>query len=335
MKPIVTLTLNPTIDGSASAELIQPLMKIRTSDERYHPGGGGLNVARVLRELGGETLAVYLSGGATGAILDDLLQTVGIATRHISIKGYTRIAHTVFERSSGQEYRFVPEGPEVSPNEWASCLSVLEKLDFDHIVVSGTVPRGLPTDAYQRVSEIAARMNARLFLDTCGAALRSTLGRGVFLIKPNLGELEELTGHSLNDTNVQVAAAQNLIATNAAEIVAITLGSGGAIIVSKDEAWSVTVPLVEARSAVGAGDSFLGGVTLAFAKGGSLQAALAYGVAAGTAAVISPGAELCLAEDVDRLYRTLLSNLKKIDRSAITSASKAITSSKVTQERRL
>lgn len=111
MKPIVTLTLNPTIDGSASAERIQPLLKIRTRGERYHPGGGGINVARVIQELGGKTLAVYLSGGATGAILNDLLQTTGIATQRIAVKGYTRIAHTIFERSSGQEYRFVPGGP--------------------------------------------------------------------------------------------------------------------------------------------------------------------------------------------------------------------------------
>ena len=313
MKPVITLTLNPTIDGSASAELIQPLLKIRTSDERYHPGGGGINVARVVRELGGETLAIYLSGGATGAILDDLLQSVGIATRHISIKGYTRIAHTVFERSSGQEYRFVPEGPEVSDDEWAACLEVLETIDFDYIVASGTVPRGLQTTAYQHVSEIAGRKNARLILDTCGESLLAALGHDVFMIKPNLGELEELVGHVLNDTNAQVAAARDLIANNAAEIIAVTLGGNGALIVTKDEAWSAAVPMVEARSAVGAGDSFVGGITIAFAQGRSLEAALAYGVAAGTAAVISPGAELCLIEDVNLLYVALISNLMRID----------------------
>ena len=309
MKPIVTLTLNPSIDGSASAELIQPLLKIRTSDERYHPGGGGINVARVVQELGGEALAVYLSGGATGAILDDLLQTVGVATRQIPINGYTRIAHTVFERSSRQEFRFVPEGPEVSSEEWASCLCVLENLDFDYIVVSGTTPRGLPTNAYQRVGEIAVRKNARFLLDTSGEALRSALGHNVFMIKPNLGELEELTGCALEDTNAQVTAARDLIANNSAEIVAITLGSGGALIISKNESWGTSVPLVDARSAVGAGDSFVGALTLAFAQGRSLKAALAYGVAAGTAAVISPGAELCRIEDVNRLYQTIFSNL--------------------------
>ena len=185
MKPIVTLTLNPTIDGSASAEVIAPLRKIRTSDERYHPGGGGINVARVVAELGGEALAIYLAGGATGAILDDLLRDVGVACRCIPIAGYTRIAHTVFERSSGQEYRFVPEGPEVSEAEWEECLSELAALDFDYVVISGSLPRGLPDTAYVRVVDIAAAKKARVVLDTSGKALKATLDKGAFLVKPN------------------------------------------------------------------------------------------------------------------------------------------------------
>lgn len=90
MKPIVTLTVNPTIDGSASAEKIVPLHKIRTSDERYHAGGGGINVARVIGELGGLSHALYLAGGATGAILDDLLRQTTISVQAIPISGYAQ-----------------------------------------------------------------------------------------------------------------------------------------------------------------------------------------------------------------------------------------------------
>lgn len=312
MKPILTLTLNPTIDGSASADVVQPLRKIRTTDERYHPGGGGINVARVVKELGGDSLAIYLGGGATGAILDDLLQNVGIASKHIPIKGYTRIAHTVFERSSGQEFRFVPEGPEVSAEEWEACLEILETLDFDYLVASGTLPRGLAANAYKRVNEIAVRKNARFFLDTSGAALRDTLDHGVFMVKPNLGELEELVGRLLPDMNAQVKAGRDVIARKAAEIVAITLGERGALIISKDEAWRAATPPVKARSAVGAGDSFVGAVTLAIAQNRGLDAALAYGIAAGTAAVLSPGAELSRAEDVELLFAEIYPDIVRI-----------------------
>ena len=305
MKPIVTLTLNPTIDGSASADVIAPLRKIRTSDERYHPGGGGINVARVVAELGGDALAIYLAGGATGAILDDLLKDIGVACRYIPIAGYTRIAHTVFERSSGQEYRFVPEGPEVSEGEWEACLSELAALDFDYVVISGSLPRGLPDTAYARVVDIAAAKKARVVLDTSGDALKATLAKGVFLVKPNWGELEDLVGRPLPQTDQLITAARTLIANKSAEIVAITLGKDGALIVSQNEAWHSVAPPVTANSAVGAGDSFVGAVTLALARAQSLDAVLAYGIAAGTAAVLSPGAELSSAADVERLYAAM------------------------------
>jgi 6-phosphofructokinase 2 len=312
MKPIITLTLNPTIDGSASADVIQPIRKIRTSDEQYHPGGGGINVARVIEELGGTARSLYLAGGVTGAILDDLLRSAGIDAQRIAIKGYTRIAHTVFERSSGQEFRFVPEGPEVSSEEWDICLAALEAFDFDYVVASGSLPRGLSASAYERVVDIAGRKNARVVLDTSGPALRQTLEKGVYLIKPNLREIEELTGRSLPDTEKQVSAARALIAADAAQIVALTLGSEGALLVSKDQAWSAEVPPVVARSAVGAGDSFVGGVTLALARGKSLREVLASGVAAGTAAVLSPGAGLSSRDDVERLYADLLPTIAKV-----------------------
>jgi 6-phosphofructokinase 2 len=311
MRPIVTLTLNPTIDGSASADLIQPALKNRTTDEDYHPGGGGINVARVIKELGGKARALYLAGGVTGAILDDLLLSADITAQRIAIKGNTRIAHTVFERSSGQEFRFVPEGPEVSAGEWSSCLAALEASDFDFVVVSGSMPRGLSANSYTQVAEIAERRDAHVILDTSGPALRQTLDKGVFLTKPNLRELEELTGRNLQDAAAQVSAARALIAANAAQIVAVTLGSEGALLVSRHEAWFADVPAVVVQSAVGAGDSFVGAVTLALAQGQPLREVLASGVAAGTAAVLSPGAGLSRREDVDRLYVAILPTVVK------------------------
>ena len=313
VKPIITLTLNPTIDGSASADIIQPLRKIRTSDEHYHPGGGGINVARVIEELGGTARAIYLAGGATGAILDDLLRSAGIAAHCIAIKGYTRIAHTVFERSSGQEFRFVPEGPEVGAEEWDKCLAALETIDFDYVVASGSLPRGLADTAYNRVIALADSKKARVILDTSGPALHQALKKGVFLIKPNLRELEELTGRALPDTAARVSAARALVEGNAAQNVALTLGSDGALLVSKDAAWSAEVPPVAALSAVGAGDSFVAGVTLELAQGKSLREVLAAGVAAGTAAVLSPGAALSKADDFNRLYAKLLPTITKLE----------------------
>ncbi|WP_264478460.1 1-phosphofructokinase family hexose kinase [Microvirga rosea] len=150
MKPIVTLTLNPAIDGSSEAEAVRPIHKVRTTNERYEPGGGGINVTRVIQELGGPSLALYLAGGVTGAGLEELL-----AGRRVAIKDHTRVSHTVFERSTGLEYRFVPEGPEVGASEWQDALAVLGTLDCEFLVASGSVPKGVPADFYVRVAAIA------------------------------------------------------------------------------------------------------------------------------------------------------------------------------------
>ena len=173
------------------------MRKIRTTDEHYHAGGGGIIVASVIAEHGRRARVLYLAGGPTGRVLDDLVARAGIDAQRIAIAGTTRIAHTVFERVSGMEYRFTPEGPEVSAAEWQACLAALAALEYDVLVVSGSLPRGLPVDAYHHVIDIAARKNARVILDTSGLALRETLDRGVFLVKPSLGELEALIGHPL------------------------------------------------------------------------------------------------------------------------------------------
>jgi 6-phosphofructokinase 2 len=113
-RPVVTLTLNPAIDAACVADEVVPMRKVRTRDERYDPGGGGLNVARVIRELGGEAVAFYLAGGITGQALEGLVERGGIAAVRVPIQDLTRVSHTVFETSTGQEFRFTPEGPLVT-----------------------------------------------------------------------------------------------------------------------------------------------------------------------------------------------------------------------------
>lgn len=305
MKTIVTLTLNPSIDGSAETDVVRPIHKIRTSDERYDPGGGGINVARVIRELGGPVLAVYLAGGATGGVLDDLLDAAMVARRRIPIRDHTRISHAVFERSSGQEYRFVPAGPLVMAREWRAILDTLEDLDCDYLVASGSLPRGVPDEFYKTVATLAHRKGFRLVLDTSGNALRAGLARGVHLVKPSLGELEFLAGRKLADPAAQVMAAKELIDAGSAEMVALTLGREGALLVTAQAVLRKPALDVVAKSAVGAGDSFVAAMTLALAQGRPTDDAFAYGMAAGAAAVLSSGTGLCRREDVERLYGEL------------------------------
>lgn len=304
MKTIVTLTLNPAIDGAAEADTVRPTHKIRTSNERYAPGGGGINVSRVIQTLGGEAIAVYLAGGATGSVLDELLDARGIRRRRMPIVDHTRVSHAILERSTGLEYRFVPEGPLVSEAEWTACLSLVDTLDWDFLVASGSLARGIPDDFYVRLQAVAARRGGHVVLDTSGPALQTALRHGGFhLVKPSVGEFETLLGRTLETPQAVAAAAREQVQAGAADILAVTLGHEGAVLATADEALFMPAPDVVARSAVGAGDSFVAAMTFALATGQSAADAFALGVAAGSAAVLSPGNDLCAKPDVDRLFQ--------------------------------
>ena len=179
-------------------------------------------------------------------------------------------------------------------------------LDFDYLVASGSLPRGVPEDFYRTAAGIATAKRAKFVLDTSGPALKTALGHGIHLAKPSRGELEGLTGRDLKDPDVLVSAAQELVATGAVEHLVITMGHEGALLVSAAVVKHLRAPEVEVRSAVGAGDSFVGAMTLGLALGRPLDEAFALGVAAGTATVTTIGTELCQREVVEALYETLM-----------------------------
>jgi 6-phosphofructokinase 2 len=306
MKPIVTLTLNPCVDGSCETETVHPTHKIRTYHQRYDPGGGGINVARVIAELGGDATAVYLSGGAIGRLLDDLLTEMSFETREIPIAAMTRMSQAVIETATHLEYRFTPEGPQVTLEEWANCLDVITAMEFDYLVASGSSPKGLPPTCYCEIADIARRRGAKFVLDTSGEIFETTVAHGgIHLAKPSLGELRKLLGQPLHTAGEIEAAAIELTSQGRIEYAAVTMGSDGALLAGHGEACWLRPPEVKVTSAVGAGDSFLGGMLYALSHGLSPQDAFTLGVAAGTAAVITPGTELCRKADIDRFRAEL------------------------------
>jgi 6-phosphofructokinase 2 len=281
------------------------MSKVRTENENYDPGGGGINVARAVRELGGETLALALAGGATGILLEDLLEREKVAHRIVPISGHTRISLAVYERSSGLEYRFVPSGPTLSPAEIEACLRAVEEADCDVFVASGSLPNGAPADLLARVGRIVADKGAKLVLDSSGEGLKATLGRvPVHLFKPSLSELQTVAGRELSDAADQERAVSELVESGAAEIVALTLGPKGGVLGTKEGISRMASPEVETRSAVGAGDSFVAAMTYRLWQGRPPSEAFCWGMAAGAAAVLTPGTGLSRRDDVERLYAT-------------------------------
>jgi 6-phosphofructokinase 2 len=206
-----------------------------------------------------------------------------------------------------------------------ACLDVLSNLipRPAFVVGSGSLPSGVPDDFYARVARIAKGLGAKMVLDTSGPALKHALDEGVYLVKPNLGELRGLLGGSLADETARAAAACGLVQTGAAELVALSLGDEGALLATSAEAYRALPLKVELASAVGAGDSFLGGMVWALAEGKPAIEAFGYGVAAATAAVLNEGTELCHADDVHRLYAQV--RIEPIaDRSAATPPATAV-----------
>ncbi|MBB3036736.1 1-phosphofructokinase family hexose kinase [Hoyosella altamirensis] len=302
MASIVTLTLNPALDVDTTTKEVRPTSKLRCGPARYDAGGGGINVARVAHTLGETACAVYPAGGPVGNALQEILAGAGIGTRCINIEGATREGITVNETSTGKQYRFVLPGPELATTEQEECLAAVaeECVRAEFVVASGSLPPGVETGFYSRVVAVARDAGARVILDTSGDALRDA--SGVFLVKPNLGELARLTGRSLEDEKGRAAAARSLIESGRAENVVISLGAEGAMLVTADDV-AVLPPIdVPIRSAVGAGDTMVAGITVGLSRGWEMVRAVQLGVAAASATLITEGTGLCRRADVDRLF---------------------------------
>jgi len=302
MERILTIALNPAIDVSCDAEHVRPTLKTRTQNQKHYAGGGGANVARVIAELGGRAELLYLSGGFSGPLYDRLLDQYDIVRHRIEMAGSNRIALMVHETSTNFEYRFVPEGPTIDPEEIEPVHAFIEAYDGDYIVASGSLPNGAPDDTYTRMAEVARRKNIRFVLDTSGEALRQTVnGSDIFLLKPSISELEKLVGERLDEKSACQAAA-DLVKDGSVQNVALSMGKSGAILVNEEGVIRMRSIHVREASAVGAGDSFVAAMVWWLSQGHTIREAFRFGIAAGSAAVMTPGTELCRRDDVLALY---------------------------------
>jgi 6-phosphofructokinase 2 len=300
---IITLTMNPAIDISTSAAKVAPTHKLRCTTERRDPGGGGINVARVITRLGLDVRAVFPIGGPSGELLRQLVDAERIWSMALPISGETREDLTAFDEEDRLQYRFVLPGPLLAEAEWRSCLEAVQAKsgNGDLIIASGSLPPGVPADFYGRLACSAREAGAKLIVDASGEALAAALKRGLFLVKPSLSELATLAGASLDNERAQLEVCRKLVDGGQAEIVALTRGDKGALLVTCDQAWRADALELEGRTAVGAGDSFLGGVVYSLASSHGLEDTLSWGIAAGCAALLGRGTELCRLEDVRRL----------------------------------
>ena len=311
MTDIITITFNPCIDKSTSVDAMKPEAKLRCTVPVFEPGGGGINVARAVKKLGGETTAIYPSGGYSGKFLNLLLERESIRTIPIEIQQHTRENMIVLDRATNQQYRFGMPGQHLAENEWQQCLRAIEESGSDYIVASGSLPPGVPLDIFARISKIAKKKNRKLIVDTSEEALKAALDEGVYMIKPNIGELSRLVGREELGTHEIVAVAKDIILKGNCEIVVVSMGALGAMLITKEHVYKATAPAVKRKTTVGAGDSMVAGIVFYISQKKTLNESLRFGIACGTAATLNPGTSLCKKEDVERLYEQI-NNDKKL-----------------------
>ncbi len=305
MPSIITITPNPCVDKSTIISGLQPDKKLRCSKPKFEPGGGGINVSRAIHKLNGSSLPIYPAGGHTGIYLNQLLKEENIESIVIDTKDNTRENFIVVDELTNNQYRFCMPGPLLQENEWQNCLKTIELLrNVEYIVASGSLSPGVPDDFFGRIASIAKDKKAKLILDTSGNPLKYALAKGVYLWKPNLGELGFYCGASELTTDTALEAAKKIITDGMAEIVVISLGAAGAMLVTKSMAQRFVTPVVHRKSTVGAGDSMIAGIVLSLSRGKTISEAVRYGVASGTAATMNPGTQLCKLADVEELYKT-------------------------------
>lgn len=306
MQEIVTITFNPAIDKSATVPVLIPERKLRCTTPVYEPGGGGTNVARAVKKLGGDVTAVFLAGGCTGKMFNKLLAEEFIRSVMIEIQDSTRENLTVFEKSSAKQYRFAMPAPEITGGEWANCLTRIENLSgFRYLVASGSLPPNIPPDLFSRLAWLAKREKARLIIDTSGDALKQAANQGAYLLKPNLKELASMVGEDELKPQMVAEAGKTIIGKGTCEVLIISMGPLGARLITKDLDLQIVAPPVKILSTVGAGDSMVAGIVLSLSRKRNLVEAVQFGVACGTAATMNPGTELCRLKDANRLYNLI------------------------------
>ena len=298
---IATLTLNPALDKSTLTERLVPEQKLRCEALQMDAGGGGINVSKGIAKLGGQSTAVFPAGGHNGRLLRELLEQAGVPTHPLEVPGDTRENLSVTETATNLQYRFTMSGLQITEQQADACLDIVRTLRPRHLVASGSLPPGLPETYYEKVAAFAKTIDARFILDTSGAALQAAADEGLYLLKPNLGELSALVGAEHLEMNQVDDAALSIIHQGKCEVVVVSLGPQGALLVSREGFEHIPAPMVKKQSTVGAGDSMVAGMVWALSTGKGFREMAQWGVACGSAATMNRGTQLFDAADAKRL----------------------------------
>lgn len=303
MHKVWTLTMNPAIDLEAELGSVTADVKLRCAEPRIDAGGGGVNVARALNRIGGKASALFPEGAALGSFYRSLVEAEGVDCDTFKIDEPMRRINTHFRETDKQhQYRFCLPGPKLEERDWQRAVDLLEKVleEDDILVTSGSLPPGVSSDFNALTAEIAEKAKAYFVLDAPGDVLKALKQTTISWITPNRDEFEDLLGHEVPDHELEKELS-SFVEDSVFDNILLTLGPKGALYAGKEGTQSIPSPEVEKLSSVGAGDSAVAGLVLGLAQGEDHRASCRKAVAAGAAAVMTPGTGLLERKNFEAL----------------------------------
>ena len=301
---ILSVTLNPCIDQTLFVDGLKPHDTNRVVRAETDAGGKGVNLSRVAVELGGVSVATGFLGGGPGAYVRKVLDLQGVGHDFVEVAGDTRTNFSVEDGSGEPPTTFNTKGPGVSDEEWDLLVERAKEWcqKSGWVALGGSLPQGVPVDAYLVLGRIAKAAGSRLSLDADGEAMRRGLEAKPHFIKPNGKEAGRLLGRSIEKIEDAIFAAEELLQYLEPEgVCVVSLGADGAVLASGKTTLIGRPIEVETKSTIGSGDSMVGAILCAFGMGMPLAEAFKLGIAAGAATATTDGAEIARKSVVEEL----------------------------------
>ncbi|GIM44673.1 1-phosphofructokinase [Collibacillus ludicampi] len=301
---IVTVTLNPAVDLTLNVDVLRIGEINSVSSMRKDSGGKGINVSKVIHNLGMKTVATGFIGGSTGEWLQADLKHKEIPADFIKIAGETRTNVKIISPES--ETQCNGTGPHPHEEDLVRLCNKIDQLleDGDALILAGSVPGETDPIVYRKIIQ-SLRKNVFIALDTSGEALKESIAGKPDLIKPNEEELSQLAGIELRTEGEIVRTAQELLAQGVKHIL-VSLGERGSLYVSKQGAFRAVTPKVEARSTVGAGDATLAGFVTKYLSTGDALASFVFANACGVATVLKEGSQVCNRTEAEQFVNQIV-----------------------------
>ncbi|SNR35165.1 1-phosphofructokinase family hexose kinase [Lutibacter flavus] len=304
---IITLTVNPALDKSAKIDGLVAEQKLKCHSIKYQAGGGGINISRILTRLNIDSDCVFTSGGDYGNYLEKLLLEEKVHITAIATEENTRENFSIIDTKTNLQYRFGMPGSKISTSELDLIIAEINKKVKEHdiLALSGSLGEGMPVDFYSKIIKSLDNKRVKIILDTSGPALVNGLEQPVYLIKPNQKELALLAGKEVLTDKEQEEFAMQLVTSGSVKYVAVSLGAKGAFLASKEGVIYQSIPTVEVKSTIGAGDSMVAGLIFGIKQGYAADKMLKYGVACGMATTMSESTNLASASAIKSVLQSL------------------------------